>query len=87
MPLKEQKDNSGRTNLLGVPGSLATLPTANASIPQQLRNGTGGSSAESSDNRRESREAVRNYEVDTTVRHTVRPTNSVQRLTVSVAVD
>ncbi len=85
--LKEQQGNNERTNPYGVPGSLSNQPPANASIPQQLRNGTGGSSAESSDNRRESREAVRNYEVDTTVRHTVRPTNSVQRLTVSVAVD
>lgn len=85
--LKEQQGNNERTNPYGVPGSLSNQPPANASIPQQLRNGTGGSSAESSDNRRESREAVRNYEVDTTVRHTVRPTNLVQRLTVSVAVD
>ncbi len=88
--LKEQQGNDEKTSPYGVPGSLSNQPPANASIPQNLRNGTGGASDASSssvDNRKESREAVRNYEVDTTVRHTVRPTNLVQRLTVSVAVD
>lgn len=87
--LKEQQGDNERTSPYGVPGSLSNQPPANAAIPQQLRNGTGGqdSQSQSQDNRRESREAVRNYEVDTTVRHTVRPTNLVQRLTVSVAVD
>ncbi len=87
--LKEQQGNDEKTSPYGVPGSLSNQPPANAAIPQNLRNGTGGAdvSASSLDNRKESREAVRNYEVDTTVRHTVRPTNLVQRLTVSVAVD
>ncbi len=86
--LKEQQGDDNKGTPYGVPGSLSNQPPANASIPQQLRNGTGGSAEnQTSDNRKESREAVRNYEVDTTVRHTVRPTNSVQRLTVSVAVD
>ena len=57
------------------------------SIPQQLKNGTANAASTTSDNKKESREAVRNYEVDTTLRHTVRPSNVVQRLTVSVAVD
>ena len=70
----------------GVPGSLSNQPPANATIPQQLRNGT-AMEGESSTPTNENREAVRNYEVDTTVRHTIRPTNLVQRLTVSVAVD
>ncbi len=87
--LKEQQGNDEKTSPYGVPGSLSNQPPANAAIPQNLRNGTGGTDANASslDNRKESREAVRNYEVDTTVRHTVRPTNLVQRLTVSVAVD
>ncbi len=55
-------------------------------LPQQLRDGTAMES-DSDKDKNENREAVRNYEVDTTVRHTIRPTNSVQRLTVSVAVD
>lgn len=71
----------------GVPGSLSNQPPANAVIPQQLQNGTAEANKEEMTPQRENREAVRNYEVDTTVRHTVRPTNSVQRLTVSVAVD
>lgn len=85
--LKEQSGNDEKTNPYGVPGSLSNQPPANASIPQQLKNGTANASSSSSDNRKESREAVRNYEVDTTLRHTVRPSNVVQRLTVSVAVD
>lgn len=70
----------------GVPGSLSNQPPANATIPQQLRDGT-AMEGDSARDKNENREAVRNYEVDTTVRHTIRPTNSVQRLTVSVAVD
>ncbi|MGN0909591.1 MAG: flagellar basal-body MS-ring/collar protein FliF [Succinivibrio sp.] len=86
--LKEQQGGNDKGNPYGVPGSLSNQPPANAAIPQQLRNGTANESNQSSDQqRKESREAVRNYEVDTTVRHTVRPTNIVQRLTVSVAVD
>lgn len=85
--LKEQSGNDEKTNPYGVPGSLSNQPPANASIPQQLKNGTANSASTTSDNKKESREAVRNYEVDTTLRHTVRPSNVVQRLTVSVAVD
>ncbi len=87
--LKEQQGSDEKRSPYGVPGSLSNQPPANAAIPQELRNGSGGSaeSGATADNRKESREAVRNYEVDTTVRHTVRPTNLVQRLTVSVAVD
>lgn len=85
--LKEQSGNDEKTNPYGVPGSLSNQPPANASIPQQLKNGTANAASTISDNKKESREAVRNYEVDTTLRHTVRPSNVVQRLTVSVAVD
>lgn len=85
--LKEQSGNDEKTNPYGVPGSLSNQPPANASIPQQLKNGTANEASTTSDNKKESREAVRNYEVDTTLRHTVRPSNVVQRLTVSVAVD
>ena len=85
--LKEASGNDEKTNPYGVPGSLSNQPPANAAIPQQLKNGTATADKSTSDNKKESREAVRNYEVDTTVRHTVRPSNVVQRLTVSVAVD
>lgn len=85
--LKEQSGNDEKTNPYGVPGSLSNQPPANASIPQQLKNGTANAASTTSDNKKVSREAVRNYEVDTTLRHTVRPSNVVQRLTVSVAVD
>lgn len=84
--LKEQAGGEDKTNPYGVPGSLSNQPPANAAIPQQLKNGT-ATASNSSSNRKESREAVRNYEVDTTMRHTISPTNVVQRLTVSVAVD
>jgi len=85
--LKEQTGGDDKKNPYGVPGSLSNQPPANASIPQNLRDGTGGSTSSESQVRKESREAVRNYEVDTTLRHTVRPSNVVSRLTVSVAVD
>lgn len=86
--LREERGNNDVTSPYGVPGSLSNQPPANAVIPQQLRNGTANASdANAQNNLNESREAVRNYEVDTTVRHTIRPSNLVQRLTVSVAVD
>ena len=85
--LKEQSGNDEKTNPYGVPGSLSNQPPANASITQQMKNRTANAASTTSDNKKESREAVRNYEVDTTLRHTVRPSNVVQRLTVSVAVD
>ena len=84
--LKEQAGGEDKTNPYGVPGSLSNQPPANAAIPQQLKNGT-ATATDGSSNRKESREAVRNYEVDTTMRHTISPTNVVQRLTVAVAVD
>ena len=84
--LKEQAGGEDKTNPYAVPGSLSNQPPANAAIPQQLKNGT-ATATDGSSNRKESREAVRNYEVDTTMRHTISPTNVVQRLTVSVAVD
>ena len=84
--IKEQAGGEDKTNPYGVPGSLSNQPPANAAIPQQLKNGT-ATATDGSSNRKESREAVRNYEVDTTMRHTISPTNVVQRLTVSVAVD
>ena len=84
--LREERGGEQNTNPYGVPGSLSNQPPANAAIPQQLRDGT-ATGAQGQSNDRESREAVRNYEVDTTIRHTTRPTNVVSRLTVSVAVD
>lgn len=84
--LREKRGGDEQVNPYGVPGSLSNQPPANAVIPQQLKDGTANAS-NSSDTQKESREAVRNYEVDTTIRHTVRPTNIVSRLTVSVAVD
>ena len=84
--LREERGNNDNGSPYGVPGSLSNQPPANATIPQQLRDGT-ATAEDSSALQNENREAVRNYELDTTVRHTVRPTNQVQRLTVSVAVD
>ena len=84
--LREERGNNDQGSPYGVPGSLSNQPPANATIPQQLRTGTATEeTAQAQQN--ENREAVRNYEVDTTVRHTIRPSNLVQRLTVSVAVD
>ena len=84
--LREQRGGNEVVNPYGVPGSLSNQPPANAVIPQQLKDGTANGSTASKD-QKESREAVRNYEIDTTIRHTTRPTNVVSRLTVSVAVD
>ncbi len=85
--LREERGTQDQTNPYGVPGSLSNQPPANAVIPQQLRDGSAEGSLSADSQQSETREAVRNYEVDTTIRHTSRPTNVVSRLTVSVAVD
>ncbi|MDD1792457.1 flagellar M-ring protein FliF [Enterovibrio sp. ZSDZ42] len=68
----------------GIPGALSNQPPADAAIPediQDLKNGGVG------DKGSLSREATRNYELDTTISHRRAQTGTVARQTVSVAVD
>lgn len=79
------RENYNNTDYVaGVPGALSNQPPVDSSIPediQDLRNGGAG------DKGSLSREATRNYELDTTISHRRGQTGIIARQTVSVAVD
>ncbi|MGL5264755.1 MAG: flagellar basal-body MS-ring/collar protein FliF, partial [Plesiomonas shigelloides] len=75
--------NRGR-GVAGVPGALSNQPPADSSIPQDvkaLQNGDKLSDGSFS------KESTRNYEVDTTIKHTRQATGQLEKMSVSVAVD
>ncbi|KXF81303.1 flagellar basal-body MS-ring/collar protein FliF [Enterovibrio coralii] len=79
------RENYNNTDYVaGVPGALSNQPPVDSAIPediQDLKNGGAG------DKGSLSREATRNYELDTTISHRRAQTGTVARQTVSVAVD
>jgi len=75
--------NNGNV-VAGIPGALSNQPPADSSIPQdivEMQSGKG------SNNGSVHREATRNFELDTTIRHKRAQTGTVSRQTVSVAID
>ena len=75
--------NNGNV-VAGIPGALSNQPPADASIPQdivEMQSGKG------SNNGSVHKEATRNFELDTTIRHKRAQTGIVSRQTVSVAID
>ncbi len=78
-----REDYNGSDRVAGIPGALSNQPPADASIPEDVRdlkNGAGGNGSVS-------REATRNFELDTTVRHRRAQSGVIDRQTVSVAVN
>lgn len=79
------RENYNNTDYVaGVPGALSNQPPVDSSIPediQDLKNGGLG------DKGSLSREATRNYELDTTISHRRAQTGTIARQTVSVAVN
>ncbi|MGF1699363.1 flagellar M-ring protein FliF [Photobacterium makurazakiensis] len=78
------EDYNNGNLVAGIPGALSNQPPADSSIPQDiadLQAGTG------SNNGSVHREATRNFELDTTIRHRRAQTGTVDRQTVSVAID
>ncbi|PKF62947.1 flagellar basal body M-ring protein FliF [Psychromonas sp. psych-6C06] len=80
--LVETKSSS--STIGNVPGALTNQPPANGAVPEELQenNNIAGGSDGNSHN-----ESTRNYEVDTTVKHTKHKVGKVERLAVSVALD
>src|SRR5574344_16980 len=77
---KKKKKNTG------IPGAVSNQPPANSQIPENYKqNGQRGSAASYTDN--EGRRGVGNYELDTTISHSKKKSGSLQRLSVSVAVN
>ncbi|PSW19544.1 flagellar basal body M-ring protein FliF [Photobacterium sanctipauli] len=75
--------NNGNV-VAGIPGALSNQPPADSAIPQDIADLQSGAG---SNNGSVHREATRNFELDTTIRHKRAQTGTVQRQTVSVAID
>lgn len=76
----EQNSIGGST--AGIPGALTNQPPLNSNILERAGNRTTQKTPE-----RNSKEATRNYELDTTVSHTKQQVGMIRRLSVSVALD
>jgi flagellar M-ring protein FliF len=74
--------NSSGQNSGGIPGALSNQPPMEADIPQVAAEAT--ASTVSGDS---SKEATRNYELDTTISHTRQQIGVVRRVSVSVAIN
>ncbi|QIZ77356.1 flagellar basal-body MS-ring/collar protein FliF [Ferrimonas lipolytica] len=78
------EDNQNGKGSMGIPGALTNQPPLESDIPQQVN---GAAQTESVANGRSRSEATRNYELDSTISHTRSQIGTVQRVTMSVAVD
>ncbi|MCL1156729.1 flagellar M-ring protein FliF [Shewanella inventionis] len=76
-----ERNSSGQTSG-GIPGALSNQPPMESDIPEVA--GEAGTSTVSGDM---SKEATRNYELDTTISHTRQQIGVVRRVSVSVAID
>lgn len=79
MIMEENSVGGGNT---GIPGALTNQPPLESNIPENAINGN-----QQAMPGRSSKEETRNYELDTTISHSVKQTGVIRRLSVSVAVD
>ncbi|WP_414830144.1 flagellar basal-body MS-ring/collar protein FliF [Alteromonas sp. H39] len=77
------EENSVGSVAGGIPGALSNQPPLDANIPENAI----GDGAQQPVPGRSSKEATRNYELDTTISHTKKQTGVIRRLSVSVALD
>ena len=76
------EDNSIGGVIAGIPGALTNQPPLDSNIPERA-----SSSTTQQTPGRNHKEETRNYELDTTVRHTIQQVGMIRRLSVSVALD
>ncbi len=76
------EENSVGGGAIGIPGALSNQPPLESTIPENANGGNGQAMPG-----RSSKEETRNYELDTTISHSVKQTGVIRRLSVSVAVD
>lgn len=76
------EENSVGGAAIGIPGALSNQPPLESTIPENANGGNGQAMPG-----RSSKEETRNYELDTTISHSVKQTGVIRRLSVSVAVD
>ena len=79
-----EDSNQGRV-IGGIPGALSNQPPIESAIPEDIK--TMQTEGLSSNGGSSHKEATRNYELDTTIRHKRGQTSRIARQTVSVAVD
>jgi flagellar M-ring protein FliF len=78
------EDNNVGGLAVGIPGALTNQPPLNSIIPEKAgTNSSNGSVLPGSSHK----EATRNYELDSSIRHKTSQVGVIQRLTVSVALD
>ena len=79
-----RENYNGGDFVAGIPGALSNQPPVDSSIPQDIENlKDGGLEGEGS----VSKEATRNFEIDTTISHRQSQTGTISRQTFSVAVN
>ncbi|WP_299016141.1 flagellar basal-body MS-ring/collar protein FliF [uncultured Photobacterium sp.] len=78
------EDYNNGNIVAGIPGALSNQPPADSSIPQDIADLQSG---KGSNNGSVHREATRNFELDTKIRHKRAQTGVISRQTVSVAID
>lgn len=77
------EENSVGGGSMGIPGALSNQPPVDSTIPEVA---TGGNSSPIVPGRN-SKEQTRNYELDTTISHSMQQSGVIRRISVSVAVD
>lgn len=77
------EENSVGAGSMGIPGALSNQPPVDSNIPEVA---TGGNSSPIVPGRN-SKEQTRNYELDTTISHSMQQSGVIRRISVSVAVD
>lgn len=77
------EENSVGSGVGGIPGALSNQPPMASNIPENAT----GNNAQAVVPGRSSKEATRNYELDTTISHTKKQSGVMRRLSVSVALD
>ncbi len=82
---REDRNSTGTAG--GIPGSLSNQPPASSQIPEDLKEGNNSGNAVSGSSGRYSREATRNYEIDTVISHRSKAYGGVSKLSVSVGID
>lgn len=73
----------GALGAVGIPGALTNQPPAGGTVDPQVTDDAGNQAAPSNTNRN----AVRNYELDKTIRHVMQPVGVLQKINVAVVAD
>lgn len=83
-----REDINNTAGVGGVPGSLSNQPPASSQIPETLKNANNsGNAVEMNGSGHVSREATRNYEIDTIITHKSKNYGGISKLSVSVGIN